>query len=78
MNEIHAFSVPVFLDVLNSVFLIPQPVSWVFAAKLADNGNGCLGHVAREFDLLDASQNYVVNLHGITGCERWPEMKVLF
>ena len=57
---------PMFFDIVNSVLLVTQPLSWIFTAKLAYNGNGCLGYVARELNLFDSSQNDVINFHRVT------------
>ena len=59
-------------DLVDAVFLVAQPFSWVLLAEPLNDADGCLGDVAREVDLVDAAQNDIVDLHRITGSEGRP------
>ena len=67
---------PMFFDIVNSILLVTQPLSWIFTAKLAYNGNGCLGYVARELNLFDSSQNDVIDFHRVTRSKRRPKKEL--
>ena len=62
-----------FFDVLDAILLVAESFCWIFATKFANNSDGCFGNMPRELNLLNTTQNNVVDLHGITGCEGWPE-----
>ena len=62
-----------FLDILDPIFLVSQPLSGVLSAKPLDDVDGSFCDVARKVDLVDAAQNDVVNLHWVAGSEGWPD-----
>ena len=59
------------LDVKDSVFLITQSFGRIVSAEPLDEGNGHLGHVTRELDVVDPAQDDVVDLHRVARRERW-------
>ena len=59
-----------FFYVENSIFLVPESLSRIVPAEPLDEGDGSLGHVPRELDVVDAPQDDVVDLHWVTGSER--------
>ena len=61
------------LDIENAVLLVSEPLSRIFPAEPLDDGDGRLGDVAREVELVDAAQDDVVDLHGVAGSERGAE-----
>ena len=63
-------------DLVDAVFLVAQPLCWVLLAEPFDDADGRLGDVARKVDLVDATQNDIVDLHGITGSERRPAKRI--
>ena len=57
------------LNVKNPILLVPEPLCRVLLAEPLDDGDGRLGDVAREVELVDAAQDDVVDLHGVAGGE---------
>ena len=63
----------VLLNIENAVLLVSEPLSRIFPAEPLDDGDGRLGHVTREVQLVDAAEDDVVDLHGVAGSERGSE-----
>ena len=58
------------LNVEYPILLVPEPFCRVLLAEPLDDGDGRLGHVTREVQLVDAPQDDVVDLHGVGSGER--------
>jgi hypothetical protein len=58
------------LNVKDSVFLVTQSFGRIVSTEPLDEGDGRLGHVTRELDVVDPAQDDVIDLHGVARCER--------
>jgi len=65
------------LDVKDSVFLITQSFGRIVSAEPLDEGDGHLGNVTRELDVVDPAQDDVVDLHRVARRERWPGIEII-
>ncbi len=64
---------PVLFDFMDAVLLVAESIGRVGPAEFPDNRDCGFGHVSRKFDLLNSSQDDVVDLHGVAGREGWPK-----
>lgn len=60
----------VFLDILDPSTLIAKPFCGVFLAQTFDKVVRVASDVCRKLYLVDASQDDVIRLHRVRGCER--------
>ena len=62
-------------DFLDAVFLVTKPLCGVLSAEPLDDADGGLCDVTGKVDLVDATEDDIVNLHWVTGRERGPANK---
>ena len=60
-------------DLLDSVFLVSQPLCGVLLAESLDDGDCRFCDVPRKVYLVNAPKDDVVDIHRVAGSERGPE-----
>lgn len=65
----------VFLDVLDTVLLVSQPLDGIVPTELFDKVGSITWDLAGEVNMIDPFQNYVISLHWIWGTKWWAEKK---